>query len=171
MARGRNRVGEVPTLCVLGHFPDRRLAQRQRTRLLEIVSHQLDDPQQLVADLRMLPAQEPRELLQTSVLPDPPVHGHRHFRAAHNGRDEQHGTQPDRRVPRAVQQEHQQVGGHDREDRRAGSLHHLDDPYPAAELVQLLLQRLGQLQPFMRIREAHRYLTVHWVTRKSGFPA
>ena len=137
MARGWHRVGEIPTLGVLGHFPDRRLAQRRRTRLLEFVPDQLDDPQQLVADVRVLPAQELSELIQVAVPPDPSVDGHRHPCASDDRRGQQRGAEPDRRVPRAIHQEHQQVCGHDREDRRTGCLHHLDGPDPAAEFVQL----------------------------------
>src|SRR5205823_2374205 len=36
-------------------------------------------------------------------------------------------------------------------------------PHSAAELVQLPLQPLGQLQPVVRVREAHVHLTIHWV--------
>ena len=160
VARGGDGVAEVSPVRVLGHLADRRLAQRPRPGLLEVVADQFDDPQELVADRRVLPGQQHRELLEPSVPPDPSVDRRRDPQAADERRHEQRGAEPRRRVEGAVQEEHQQVGGHHREGRGAGRLHHLDHPDPAAEVVQLPPEVLRQLQPFVRIREAHTHLTV-----------
>ena len=63
MARIGDRVAKVAAGGVLGDLSDRGLAQGGRPGLLEVVAHQLDDPQQLVADPRVRAGEQPGELL------------------------------------------------------------------------------------------------------------
>ena len=116
MARGGHGVAEVAALRVLGHLADGRLAERPRPGLLEVVAHQLDDPQELVADRRVLPARAASRAAPAAGSARPTGTPPPAFRRQPtNAADEQRGAEPDRRVERAIQQEHQQVGGHDRE--------------------------------------------------------
>ena len=64
MARVGDGVAKIAPAGVVGNLADGRLAQRRRPRLLEVAVHQLDDPQQLVADPRVLAGQQPRQLLR-----------------------------------------------------------------------------------------------------------
>ncbi len=58
---------------IVGHLLNGRLAERERTRLLEVASHELDDSEKLVADVGMLAAEERRQLLEPSIPPDPAI--------------------------------------------------------------------------------------------------
>ena len=136
------------------------LAQGPRPRLLRITADQLDDAQQLVANLGVAAAQQPRQLLQAAISPDPAVERQRNDGRPHPGRDEE--QQPDRRgrVPHPVDEEHQQKRDEQAENGRGNSLDHLDRPDAPTIIEELVAQTLGQLQTLWRWSEAHVALTI-----------
>ena len=136
-------IPEIALLGIFGHLPDGGDAQRAGTGLLEIVPHQLDDPQQLIADAGVLAAQEAGQLFQMAVPPDPAMGGQGNGRATDGRRGKQGALRPDRRFPDPVQNEQGQKGDQHAEQGAAARLDHLDRPDALAELVELLLQRAG----------------------------
>ena len=116
---------------------------------------QLDDPQQLVADVRMLAGEQPGKLLQPAIAPDPAMHEERDDRAAAKAVARKLTSAAQRRrIPQAVEGEHQpgrrpQAANEPRRTRRPRSI--LIDQTRAAKFVQLGLQVAGQLQPVVRL--------------------
>ena len=151
---------EVAPARVLGHLMDGGLAQGPRAGLLRITADQLDNAQQLVANLGMFAAQQPRQLLQPAISPDPAVERQWYDGRPDPGRDEE--QQPDRRgrVPHPVDEEHQEKRDQQAEDGRGHSLDHLDRPDAPTVVEELVAQSLWQLQTLLRWSEAHVVLTI-----------
>ena len=149
MARIRDGVAKVAAAGVLGDLTDRRLAQRGRAGLLEFVAHQLDDPQQLVADARMR-RREPGQLLEAAVAPDPAVQASGMLAQAPTAtKKTQSGASP--ACPRRDRGEQARYATRTPKAAAATASTDLDRPDPAAKLVQLLLERSRQLEPIWSV--------------------
>src|SRR5262249_10223609 len=116
------------------------------------------DPQKLIAEVRMPATEKPRQLIEAPVAPDPAVHGNGDERTAAEDNYKQPRADESGRIPETVDPVHQKEGRDDAEDRPADGLRHLDRPDLPAEIMKLILQVLGQMQPFTRLDEAHDYL-------------
>jgi hypothetical protein len=103
--------------------------------------NEFNDTEQLIANVRVLPNEQPGELFEMTVAINPAVRGDRYGRATDAGRNEQNGSKPARGVPHSIECEHQQERGNDSERRGEDGLGHLDPPHAPAEFVELHAQR------------------------------
>ena len=158
--RGGERGGHVPTGRLTGHLFDRRLAQRPRAGLLEVVAGQLDDPQQLVTPGGKPPGDEAGQLLGSAVLPDPAVQRPGDEPGDRQPRPPQQPPQPVARVDQPVGDKQQQPGGQQASDRGTGRLNQLDLPQAPPEEVQLPQQPLGETQRRDTSRVGHGTVTL-----------
>lgn len=104
-----HRVAEVPSPRLVRHLLDRRFTQGPRTSLLRFAADQLDDPEHLVPQTRMPPAQQPGELFQSPLPPDPAMQENRDAGADNHRRRKDPGPHAPRRVEHAVEPEHHQI--------------------------------------------------------------
>ncbi len=82
MSRIGRRVVEVAFLGIVSNAANGRLTKGERSRLLPLAVNQFDDAQQLVAETGKLRGEQPGELLQAALLPDPAMQVQRYERAA-----------------------------------------------------------------------------------------
>jgi hypothetical protein len=153
-----DRVAKVTFLRVFSDLPNRGDAQGARARLLEIVPHEFDDSEQLIADVRVFAGQQPGQLVQASVAPHPTVQREGHAGAAADGDGKERKARPVRCLTQAVEHEQREKCDQDPRDGSADRLDRLNRPDQPAEVVQLSLQLLRQLQTIVRSNKAHRTL-------------
>src|SRR5262249_42792992 len=86
---------------------------------------------------------------------DPAMHRQGDEGAAEDCQAEQARSNRDRRIPDPVEGEHRQERNDQSEDGPASGFDHLDRPDTLAELEELGFEGARQLQPIVRLNEAH----------------
>ena len=130
------------------HLVDRGLAERPRPGDLgaRLPPHDLDDPEQLVAETGKPPRDQPGDLIQAAVVPDPAMHRERNRRGGRHGAERDRQPHPAGRLHEAVETEEQQIGDHHAAQGAGDRLDELDPPDETAKLPQPAVERDGQRQ-------------------------
>ena len=145
----RHRIAEVPLRRDLSHLLHRRFAQRQRSSLLALAVNQFDNAQQLIPNARVLAGEQPRELFQFPLPPNPAMQSQRDQPAPDHRRHKDAQPHLPRRVEHSVQHKRGEKGDQDADDGPTNRLDQLDRPHAPTKVEQLRLQRFRQGQPMM----------------------
>src|ERR1700733_144043 len=106
----------------------------------------------------MLASQQASQLFQPPIAPNPAVQSQRNAGAADNRQTEEGQPRPAGCLSQAVKHEQRQKGDQNTGSSPTDRLDHLDRPDQLAEIVELVLQGLGQFQTVGRSHKAHRTL-------------